>query len=73
MCRFILGVAGLAGRLAMGGQMKRHLKALMADERGSAAAEYALLLAIIGTSIALAASTLGGAISSSIISVVASI
>ena len=34
----------------------------IADERGASAAEYALILAIVGTGIALAAFTLGGAI-----------
>ena len=53
--------------------MKRHLNSLITDERGSAAAEYALLLAIIGTAIALAASTLGGAISGAITATVANI
>lgn len=33
------------------------------DESGAAAAEYALILAIVGTGIALAAFNLGGAIS----------
>jgi pilus assembly protein Flp/PilA len=55
----------------MGVRMRKHLKSLLTDERGSAAAEYALLLAIIGTSIALAASTLGGAISGAIATTVA--
>lgn len=36
---------------------------LMRDESGASAAEYALILAIVGTGIALAAFSLGGAIS----------
>ena len=39
---------------------------LFADERGASASEYALLLAIIGSAIALAAIGLGGAISNSV-------
>jgi pilus assembly protein Flp/PilA len=36
---------------------------LMRDESGASAAEYALILAIIGGAIALAAVTLGGSVS----------
>lgn len=36
---------------------------LWKDESGASAAEYALILALVGTGIALAAFTLGGAIS----------
>lgn len=36
------------------------------DETGASAAEYALILAIVGTAIAAAAITLGGAISTAI-------
>ncbi|AJR25041.1 MULTISPECIES: Flp family type IVb pilin [Sphingobium] len=39
------------------------LKSLWADQSGASAAEYALILAIVGTGIALAAFQLGGAIS----------
>ena len=35
---------------------------MMRDEQGASAAEYALILAIVGSAIALAAITLGGAI-----------
>ena len=42
------------------------LVALLTDETGASAAEYALILAIIGGAIALAALGLGGAISNSI-------
>ncbi len=40
-------------------------KKMMLDQSGAAAAEYALILAIIGSAIALAAFQLGGAISNS--------
>jgi len=36
---------------------------MLRDEAGASAAEYALILAIVGTGIAVAAVTLGGAIS----------
>ena len=36
---------------------------MLKDESGASAAEYALILAIVGTGIALAAFTLGGSIS----------
>lgn len=39
------------------------LKRLLVDESGASAAEYALILAIVGGAIAIAATTLGGAIS----------
>ena len=38
---------------------------LMKDEAGASAAEYALILAIVGGAIALAAIALGGAVSNS--------
>ena len=44
--------------------MTTFLKNFAADESGASAAEYALILAIVGTGIAVAAFTLGGAISS---------
>jgi pilus assembly protein Flp/PilA len=44
--------------------MSKLIKALWVDESGASAAEYALILAIVGTGIALAALGLGGAISS---------
>ena len=43
--------------------MTKFVKAFLADNSGAAAAEYALILAIIGAGIAVAAGTLGGAIS----------
>ena len=44
--------------------MKTFIK-MLKDESGTSAAEYALILAIVGTAIAAAAITLGGAISGS--------
>ncbi len=41
--------------------MKNFLKNFVRDESGASAAEYALILAIVGTGIALAAFNLGGA------------
>lgn len=41
------------------------LKRLIADRSGASAAEYALILAIVGTAIALAAFTLGSSITAS--------
>lgn len=43
--------------------MKTFLKTFLTDESGASAAEYALILAIIGTGIAVAAIGLGDAIS----------
>ena len=43
--------------------MKTFLKTFLNDESGASAAEYALILAIVGTGIAIAALSLGGAIS----------
>ena len=42
--------------------MKNFLMNFVRDESGASAAEYALILAIVGTGIALAAFQLGGAI-----------
>ena len=44
----------------------RSFQRLLADDRGASASEYALLLAIIGGAIALAATGLGAAISNSV-------
>lgn len=44
-------------------KMKKLVTALMNDDSGASAAEYALILAIVGSTIALAAIGLGGAIS----------
>ena len=58
-------VPGLsAPRNVKGMTMKNFLK-MLKDESGASAAEYALILAIVGTAIAAAAITLGGAISDS--------
>lgn len=43
--------------------MLKLIKALRRDEKGAAAAEYALILAVVGGGIALAATALGTAIS----------
>ncbi|MEP6867721.1 MAG: Flp family type IVb pilin [Novosphingobium sp.] len=43
--------------------MTNFIKSFLRDETGAAAAEYALILAIVGTGIATAAFALGGAIS----------
>ena len=42
--------------------MTKFIQAFMRDEAGAAAAEYALILAIVGTGIAAAAIALGGSI-----------
>jgi pilus assembly protein Flp/PilA len=47
--------------------MKSLLKSFLRDESGAAAAEYALILAIVGAGIAVAAGLLGTAISTAII------
>lgn len=46
--------------------MKNFLKNFVRDESGASAAEYALILAIVGTGIALAAVNLGTAVSDAI-------
>ena len=46
--------------------MRNFLKSFIRDESGAAAAEYALILAIVGAGIAVAAKNLGTAISSAI-------
>lgn len=43
--------------------MKTYIKTLWNDDSGASAAEYALILAIVGTGIALAAVVLGNSIS----------
>jgi pilus assembly protein Flp/PilA len=42
--------------------MTHFLKTFLSDTSGAAAAEYALILAIVGSAIALAAVALGGAV-----------
>jgi pilus assembly protein Flp/PilA len=44
--------------------MTRFFRDFLNDENGAAAAEYALILAIVGASIAAGAATLGNAVSS---------
>ena len=46
--------------------MREFIKSFIRDESGAAAAEYALILAIVGAGIAIAATNLGKAISSAI-------
>ena len=43
--------------------MVKFVKSFVSDESGASAAEYALILAIVGTAIAASAVALGGAIS----------
>ncbi|MBH0112566.1 Flp family type IVb pilin [Novosphingobium sp. YJ-S2-02] len=45
--------------------MTKFLNAFFADEAGASAAEYALILAVVGAGIGAAAFALGGAISTS--------
>jgi pilus assembly protein Flp/PilA len=49
-----------------GFDMRSFLSSFIRDESGAAAAEYALILAIVGAGIAIAAKNLGTAISSAI-------
>jgi pilus assembly protein Flp/PilA len=49
-----------------GFDMRNFLSSFIRDESGAAAAEYALILAIVGAGIAVAAKNLGTAISSAI-------
>lgn len=46
--------------------MRTFINNFVSDDSGAAAAEYALILAIVGAGIAVAAFALGGAISTSI-------
>ena len=57
MCN-VPGISGRAGKT----DMTTILKNLWADQSGASAAEYALILAIVGTAIAGAAIALGGSI-----------
>lgn len=50
----------------MGFHMFNSIKSFIRDESGAAAAEYALILAIVGAGIAFAAGALGTAISKAI-------
>lgn len=50
----------------MGFLMQNLIKSFLRDESGAAAAEYALILAIVGAGIAVAAGLLGTAISTAI-------
>lgn len=53
----------IVSTISGGHSVTKMIKKLWNDESGAAAAEYALILAIVGSGIALAAFTLGGAIS----------
>ena len=46
--------------------MVKFVTSFVRDESGASAAEYALILAIVGSAIAVAAVTLGGAIASAL-------
>ena len=48
----------------MGHQMRNFLKSFTCDERGAVAAEYALIVALVGAGVTLATTNLGAAISS---------
>jgi pilus assembly protein Flp/PilA len=50
----------------MGFNMRNLIQSFIRDESGAAAAEYALILAIVGAGIAVAAGLLGTAISTAI-------
>ena len=50
----------------MGFHMRNFLSSFLRDESGAAAAEYALILAIVGAGIAVAAGALGTAVSTAI-------
>ena len=50
----------------MGSDMRNFLRSFICDESGAAAAEYALILAIVGAGIAYAVTQLGTAISTAI-------
>ena len=50
----------------MGYIMRNLIKSYLSDESGAAAAEYALILTIIGAGIVTAVSTLGGDISTAL-------
>ena len=72
MVRHSLRVCLSKGRIAVlalqqwGPDMRDFLSSFIRDESGAAAAEYALILAIVGAGIAVAAKNLGTAISSAI-------
>jgi pilus assembly protein Flp/PilA len=50
----------------MKGMVMKNFVKMLKDESGASAAEYALILAIVGTAIAAAAITLGGTIATSL-------
>jgi pilus assembly protein Flp/PilA len=64
--RLAQALRGAEGIPLKGLVMKQSLLNFIRDESGAAAAEYALILAIVGAGIAIAAKNLGTAISSAI-------
>ena len=58
--------AGIGTGIQFGANTMKTLINLWNDESGASAAEYALILAIVGSGIAIAAITLGGAIGDSL-------
>ena len=60
------GRIAVLGLQQWGFDMRNFLSSFIRDESGAAAAEYALILAIVGAGIAVAAKNLGTAISSAI-------
>jgi len=60
---FFEGVVAMTWSETMGFFMRNIIKSYLSDESGAAAAEYALILAIIGAGIATAAIALGSSIS----------
>ena len=69
-CRLIIclfeGADAVLALQQWGFDMRNFLSSFLRDESGAAAAEYALILAIVGAGIAVAAKELGTAISSAI-------
>lgn len=57
----------------MGFPMIHSIKSFLRDESGASAAEYALILAIVGAAIATAVTTLGGNIATAISNAAATI
>ena len=64
-CAFRRGV-GVAQIATMGCFMRSFISSYLSDESGAAAAEYALILTIIGTTLLAAVSTLGNDIASAL-------
>jgi pilus assembly protein Flp/PilA len=60
------GVDAVWATATMGFDMRNFIASFIRDESGAAAAEYALILAIVGAAIATAAGNLGTAVSDAI-------